>query len=44
MLPWVQRFNPYDLYSKSANRPKVEDVKPYYEELIREYFPEKIAW
>lgn len=44
MLPWVQKFNPYDLYSKSAERPKVADVKPYYDELIGEYFPEKIAW
>jgi inositol oxygenase len=44
MLPWVQKFNPYDLYSKSAERPKVSDVKPYYDELIAEYFPAKIAW
>jgi inositol oxygenase len=44
MLPWVQKFNPYDLYSKSADRPQIDAVKPYYQELIREYFPEKIAW
>jgi inositol oxygenase len=44
MLPWVQKFNPYDLYSKSAERPKLADVKPYYDELIAEYFPAKIAW
>ena len=21
MLPWVQKFNPYDLYSKNPDRP-----------------------
>ncbi len=44
MLPWVQKFNPYDLYSKSADRPKLADVKPFYDELVNEYFPKRIAW
>jgi inositol oxygenase len=44
MFDWVRKFNPYDLYSKSAERPKLADVKPYYDELIHEYFPAKIAW
>jgi inositol oxygenase len=44
MLPWVQKFNPYDLYSKSDDRPDVKELRPYYEELIAEYFPPKIAW
>jgi len=44
MFDWVRKFNPYDLYSKSASRPKLADVKPYYDELINEYFPAKIAW
>lgn len=44
MFDWVRKFNPYDLYSKSAERPKLADVKPYYNELIGEYFPAKIAW
>jgi inositol oxygenase len=44
MLPWVQKFNPYDLYSKSAARPKLSDVKPFYDDLINEYFPARIAW
>jgi inositol oxygenase len=43
-LEWVKKFNPYDLYSKSADRPKLAEVKPYYDELINEYFPPKIAW
>jgi inositol oxygenase len=44
MLPWVQKFNPYDLYSKSAAPPNVVELRPYYEELIAEFFPAKIAW
>jgi len=44
MLPWVQKFNPYDLYSKGAERPNARELKPYYQELIAEYFPDQIAW
>jgi inositol oxygenase len=44
MLPWVQKFNPYDLYSKGAAKPNMEELKPYYEDLIAEFFPDKIAW
>jgi len=44
MLPWVNEFNPYDLYSKSAERPDVAQVKPFYDELIAEYFPAELRW
>jgi inositol oxygenase len=44
MLPWVQKFNPYDLYSKSAERPDLASLRPYYDNLIAEYFPPKIPW
>jgi inositol oxygenase len=44
MLEWVRAFNPYDLYSKSAAPPDVQALRPYYEELIAEYFPAKIKW
>ncbi|BEJ17819.1 hypothetical protein CspHIS471_0700870 [Cutaneotrichosporon sp. HIS471] len=40
----VLAFNPYDLYSKSDARPDVTKLKPYYEELIAEFFPDKIRW
>lgn len=40
-LKIVQTFNPYDLYSKSDIRYKVEELKPYYLELIDEFFPHK---
>jgi inositol oxygenase len=44
LFEWVKKFNPYDLYSKSAERPKTDEVRPYYNQLISEYFPEKLAW
>lgn len=44
MLAWVQRFNPYDLYSKSPRPPDWTELRPYYEELIAEYLPAKLAF
>ena len=44
MLEWVRKFNPYDLYSKGHSKPDVKQLKPYYDELFAEFFPEKIAW
>jgi inositol oxygenase len=44
MLPWVQRFNPYDLYSKNPERPKLSDVKPYYEDLMAKYLPAQLQF
>lgn len=44
-LHWLNKFNQYDLYSKSAKPINVAEVKPYYEKLINKYFPEKkIRW
>lgn len=44
MFQWVRKFNPYDLYSKGGSRPKLDEVKPYYEDLVAEYFPAQIRW
>ncbi len=44
MFRSVREFNPYDLYSKSAERPDAERLRPYYEDLIAEYFPAKLNW
>lgn len=44
VLKWVRAFNPYDLYSKRETQPNPEELKPFYQELIAEYFPEKIRW
>jgi len=43
-LKWVQLFNGYDLYSKVDTRPNVAELRPFYEELIAEFFPPKIRW
>lgn len=44
LLPWVNKFNPYDLYTKSHTKPDVEKLRPFYEDLIAEYFPAKLNW
>jgi inositol oxygenase len=44
MFRWVREFNPYDLYSKSAERPDFAQLRPYYEDLISEYFPPALRW
>ena len=44
MFRWVNTFNPYDLYSKSAARPDVKKLKPYYDDLIAEFFPPVLRW
>jgi inositol oxygenase len=44
MFAWVRAFNPFDLYSKSAARPDARALRPYYQELIAEFFPSQISW
>jgi inositol oxygenase len=44
MFAWVRAFNPYDLYSKSDSRPDVAGLRPFYEELIAEYFSPVLDW
>jgi inositol oxygenase len=44
MFNWVRAFNPYDLYSKAESRPDVAALRPFYEELIAEFFPPTLAW
>jgi inositol oxygenase len=44
MFEWVKKFNPYDLYSKGADRPDLKKIKPYYDDLIAEFFPAQIDW
>ncbi|TGZ76200.1 inositol oxygenase [Ascodesmis nigricans] len=44
ILKAVQAFNPYDLYSKSDDPPPdMEVLKPYYLDLIDEFFPNKVV-
>lgn len=44
MFQWVQAFNPYDLYTKSQKRPNLQELRPFYDELIKEYFPATLKW
>ncbi len=44
MFAWVRAFNPYDLYSKAESRPDVAALRPFYEDLIAEFFPTTLAW
>lgn len=43
-LEWVRRFNPYDLYSKRDASVTLERLRPWYEDLVREYLPDVIQW
>jgi inositol oxygenase len=43
MLPWVQKFNPYDLYSKCPQPPDWAALRPYYTDLIAKYLPAELA-
>jgi inositol oxygenase len=43
-MNWVRKFNPYDLYSKGHEPPNVEKFRPYYQELIAEFFPPVLNW
>lgn len=44
MLPWVRKFNPYDLYSKATAKPDAKALRPFYQELIDEFFPATLRW
>ena len=44
MFEWVRKFNPYDLYSKCPRPPNVEQLRPYYEQLIAKYLPDQLSF
>jgi len=44
MFRWVRAFNPFDLYSKSKERPNVSELMPYYRDLVSKYFPSQLQW
>jgi inositol oxygenase len=44
MFAWVEKFNPYDLYSKGSAKPNLKELRPYYEDLMAEFFPSEIDW
>ena len=44
MLQWVNRFNPYDLYSKAHTKPNLKELKPFYDDLFAEFLPATLDW
>jgi inositol oxygenase len=44
MKPWVQKLNPYDLYSKNPAPPNLAELKPYYEDLMAKYLPAQLQF
>ena len=43
-MEWVKTFNQYDLYTKSHDKPDFEKLKPFYRDLVAEFFPEELKW
>lgn len=44
MLKWVKLFNPYDLYSKNPTPPDWNELRPYYESLVKKYLPAELTF
>jgi inositol oxygenase len=44
MMKWVRAFNAHDLYSKGTAPVPVARVKPYYLDLIAQFFPAKLEF
>ena len=44
MVKWVRAFNRYDSVSKDAPRPNLEELRPFYEDLVQEFFPSPLGW
>jgi len=44
LLPWVKRFNRYDLYSKGEEQFDPQALRPYYEALLAEFLPPVLDW
>lgn len=44
MFKWVDRFNPYDLYTKAPVKPDVKALRPYYEDLAAKFIPDTLTF
>lgn len=44
MFKWVDKFNPYDLYSKVPVPPDAKALRPYYEDLVAKYLPANLTF
>ncbi len=44
MFKWVTLFNPYDLYSKNPTPPRWDELRGYYENLVKKYLPDTLMF
>lgn len=44
MIDWLKVFSHYDLYSKNNEPIDVQSLRGYYQDLVKEFFPEDVAW
>jgi len=44
MIMLIKIYSQYDLYTKSADVPNVEKIKPYYQSLVDKYIPGILEW
>jgi inositol oxygenase len=44
MLPWVQEFNKFDLYTKCPDMPDMDELTFYYQTLVKKYIPGTLKW
>jgi inositol oxygenase len=44
MMPLVHLFSTYDLYSKGSYELNIDELLPYYQELVAEFFPPLLRW
>lgn len=44
LMEVVREFQPFDLYSKSPERPSLATLRPYYEELVARFLPDTLTW
>jgi len=43
-IKWLKAFQKFDLYSKLPEKPKVDELLPYYQKLMNKYFPAVVNW
>lgn len=44
MMPWLQLFQKYDLYTKNDAPLNIDALRPYYKELVEEFLPGAVFW
>ncbi len=44
MFEWVDKFNPFDLYTKAPVAKNPEELRPYYEELVAKFLPKTLKF